>query len=167
MAWDNRVLTPADQPAWRALRLEALDAFPFAFLTTVEEQRTRAASEDRKFLANGNWRGLFSSADDLIGMAALIPFSATAARHRMQLGAVYISQPHWGSGAAQKLVDDVEAEAKRKGALQLELSVSSENPRAIRFYERNGFERVGVEPRAIIVDGRGVDDFAYVKFLDT
>ena len=46
MTFHLRVLTPADQPKWRALRLEALERNPAAFLTTAEEQRNRPASED-------------------------------------------------------------------------------------------------------------------------
>ncbi len=165
MSVDVRVLTPADQPRWRALRLEALERFPQAFLTTAEEQRHRAAADDRAQLAQGRWRGLFHG-DDLIGLGALIPMSYAAAAHRFEISGLYVSEAHWGTDAAQSFLDAVEAEARQKGALQLELSVAANNPRAIRFYERNGYERFGTQPRAILVDGAGQDDFFYVKMLD-
>lgn len=44
----------------------------------------------------------------------------------------------WGRGAATALLD----EAKRRSA-HLHLEVNQENPRAVRFYEREGFRRTG------------------------
>lgn len=165
MIVETRVLTPEDQPQWRQVRIEALERFPEAFLTTAEEQRTRAASDDRAQLAQGRWRGLFHEGK-LIGIGALIPMRYAAAAHRFEIGALYVSEVFWGTDAAQSFLDALEAEARQKGALQLELSVAASNPRAIRFYERSGFERFGTQPRAIFVDGEGQDDFFYVKMLD-
>lgn len=165
MITDTRILTPADQPEWRLVRLEALERFPEAFLTTAEEQRARPASDDRAQLAQGRWRGLFFDGK-LIGIGALIPMAYAAAAHRFEIGALYVSEPYWGTDAAQSFLDALEEEARQKGALQLELSVAASNPRAIRFYERNGFVRYGTQPRAILVDGQGQDDFCYVKMLD-
>jgi putative acetyltransferase len=44
----------------------------------------------------------------------------------------------WGRGAATVLLDD----AKRRST-HLHLEVNQENPRAVRFYEREGFRRAG------------------------
>ncbi len=165
MITETRVLTPADQPQWRRVRLEALKTFPQAFLTTADEQRRRAASDDRAQLAQGRWRGLFQG-DELIGIGALIPMIYAAAAHRFEIGALYVREPFWGTEAAQSFLTALEAEAQQKDVLQLELSVAANNPRAIRFYERNGYKRYGTQPRAILVDGEGQDDFFYVKMLD-
>lgn len=160
-----RKIGPSDQPAWRALRLEGLETEPLAFLTTASEQRARSADQDRELLSTGNWRGLFSGTD-LVAQAALIPMPRTAARHRMEIGAFYVTATARGTGAAAALIESLATEAQDCGALQLELSVAADNPRAIRFYERHGFERFGTQPRAIIADGRGYDDYFYVRFLD-
>ena len=165
MAFEMQILTPADQPEWRRLRLMALDRFPTAFITTAREQRARPSSEDRAALSQGHSRGLFLN-QEMIGIAALIPMSREACRHRMEIGAVFVVEDHWGTGAAQAFIEALEEEARRRNARQLELSVAADNPRAIRFYERNGFERYGVQPRAIMIDGQGLDDFFYVKMLD-
>lgn len=165
MTFAMRALTPADQPSWRALRLEALELFPHAFLTTADEQHRRPASDDRAQLAQGRWRGLMND-DELIGLAALLPMLHEAAAHRFEIGGFYVTEAYWGTDAAQSFMDRLENEAQEKGALQLELSVASNNPRAIRFYERNGFEKFGTQPRAMILDGTDMDDFFYVKMLD-
>lgn len=45
----------------------------------------------------------------------------------------------WGTGAARALLND----AKRAAATGLYLEVNQDNARAVRFYEREGFRRVG------------------------
>ena len=55
----------------------------------------------------------------------------------------YIDQAHQGAGVAHTLMDWTLAEARRRGADALYLTVFTENERARRFYERYGFEPVG------------------------
>lgn len=165
MTYAIRALTPEDHAIWRALRLEALETQPAAFLTTAEEQRARSAEDDRAMLAHGNFRGVFDGSA-LIGMAALIPMSKPATRHRMEIGAVYVQPTHQGGGAAGALMRAIIDEAGARGALQLELSVEIENARAMRFYEKLGFQRYGRQPRAAIQNGVAHDDAFYVLMLD-
>ena len=46
---------------------------------------------------------------------------------------------HWGSELGTMLLD----EAKRRSPAGIRLKVNTDNARAIRFYERNGFEHAG------------------------
>jgi GNAT superfamily N-acetyltransferase len=55
----------------------------------------------------------------------------------------YILKEHHGAGIAQVLMDWVLAEAERRGARRLYLTVYTDNHRARRFYDRYGFEAVG------------------------
>ncbi len=57
---------------------------------------------------------------------------------------IAISPELFGSGVASLLLD----EAKRRCASGLSLEVNADNPRALRFYEKSGFERrePGVNP---------------------
>ena len=55
------------------------------------------------------------------------------------LDQLVVSPDHWGSGLANALVN----EAKRLSPGGVTLSVNTDNSRAIRFYERNGFTHVG------------------------
>ncbi|WP_407049901.1 GNAT family N-acetyltransferase [Methyloraptor flagellatus] len=52
----------------------------------------------------------------------------------------------WGGGVADALL----AEARRLSPARLVLDVNKDNPRAVAFYERNGFRRIaeGVNPRS-------------------
>jgi putative acetyltransferase len=55
------------------------------------------------------------------------------------LDQLVVSPDHWGSELATRLVD----EAKRLSPDGITLLVNTDNARAIRFYERNGFLRAG------------------------
>ena len=52
-------------------------------------------------------------------------------------------KPWQGAGLAPAMMDWVIAEARRRGAEELYLSVFADNHRAQRFYARYGFEAVG------------------------
>ncbi len=47
-----------------------------------------------------------------------------------------------GSGAAKALMEDAEAEARRRGFSRMHLTVAVDNGRAIRFYEKLGWVKV-------------------------
>jgi putative acetyltransferase len=55
------------------------------------------------------------------------------------LDQLVVAPEHWGSGAADLLLE----EARRVSPKGITLLVNTDNVRAIRFYERNGFVHVG------------------------
>jgi putative acetyltransferase len=55
------------------------------------------------------------------------------------LDQLVVAPAHWGSGAADLLLE----EAKRVSPTRVTLLVNKDNVRAIRFYQRNGFEQAG------------------------
>ena len=73
----------------------------------------------------------------------------------IELRQLYVDAEHHGAGVARALTDWAIAEASRRGADELYLSVFVENHRARRFYERYGFEAVG---RYDFVVGTHVDE---------
>jgi ribosomal protein S18 acetylase RimI-like enzyme len=66
-----------------------------------------------------------------------------ADRPALLLDQLYILREHHGVGMAHGLMDWALAEAKRRGAEELYLTVFIENHRARRFYDRYGFAAVG------------------------
>lgn len=57
-------------------------------------------------------------------------------------------------------------QAKKNGFEQIELGVFADNPRAIHVYEKAGFQKVGIQPRAFkLQDGSYVDEIEMVKFF--
>lgn len=67
----------------------------------------------------------------------------TPAGPAIELRQFYVLKPWQGAGIASNLMDWVLAEAARRGATELFLSVFTENRRARRFYARYGLEEVG------------------------
>ena len=86
-------------------------------------------------------------------------------RHAMHL-VVAIRQDRVGRGHGRRLLEAVEGFARREGVSRLELTVQVENLRAIRLYERAGFEREGVQRRAVRLGDAWRDRYAYAKLID-
>lgn len=61
----------------------------------------------------------------------------------VQLHQIYVLERARSGGVGAALMTAVVAEAHARGAASLWLGVWSQNPRAVRFYERNGFTIVG------------------------
>jgi putative acetyltransferase len=59
-----------------------------------------------------------------------------------------VGSPYWGTQCAVELLAWAQAESQRRGCDRLIVDVNQDNPRAVRFYEREGFTRVheGVNP---------------------
>jgi putative acetyltransferase len=72
-------------------------------------------------------------ADALVGFVTI--------DHKGYLDQLVVSPAHWGSELGNALVDA----AKRLSPDQITLLVNSDNARAIRFYERNGFVQAGAD----------------------
>ena len=70
-----------------------------------------------------------------------LPFEAKGPT--IELKQFYVLKPWHGAGLAAQMMAWVLAEAKRRGASAIHLSVFTENVRAQRFYARYGFVEVG------------------------
>lgn len=162
---DLRPLTSQDAEAYEALYLEGVTNFPTAFLRTAEEVRATRSDEIARVLDSGKITGAFE-AGDLIGLAGLEPHNLTATQHRAMIGPFYVKPSHHGGGVAQALMDELVRRAGEMGVIQLELVVWSGNPRAQKFYARNGFVQTGVMPRSVRIGGEYHDDFFMVRALD-
>jgi diamine N-acetyltransferase len=65
------------------------------------------------------------------------------AENAIELQRIYLVQAAWGADVGEKLLRHCLKTAKAKGCGALWLGVWEQNERAIRFYEKQGFERVG------------------------
>lgn len=161
-----RPLGPGDLSEWRRIRAEGLRLFPDAFLTTLQEELVRTDVEVARSLEGRLVLGCFDG-DRLVGTAALDPVvEAAAAAHRVALNAFFVSPDHHGTGTGARLLRAALDRAIEDARLQVELFVAAHNKPAIRLYEKHGFVRHGLLPRAAQIDGRFVDDLYYVRQLD-
>lgn len=139
----------ADASAVHAMYRESFDAI-FGHLYSPENFEayisTQGPDAFARQLADPAYPFRLAERDgDLIGFAKLGPPSLPydpSGRVCIELRQLYLLDVAKGTGVADTLMDWVLAEARRRGAVELWLSVFSGNPRARRFYERWGFEEI-------------------------
>ena len=86
-------------------------------------------------------------------------------QHRCGFG-ISILQEYSGLGLGSQMVKAALAQAEENGFGQVELGVFSDNFRAIRLYEKFGFQKTGVCPRAFrLKDGTYRDEIQMVRML--
>ncbi len=107
--------------------------YPQAARMTDDDWRARASSEHLAF-----WLAMVG--DLPIGTAGL--FVDEELDGGMLVG-MWVVQRERGSGVAQALVEEVEAEAGRRGCRRFVLHVHAQNTRAQAFYRRLGFVAIG------------------------
>ena len=149
MSFSHRDATPADAAALDAIfdtsfceafahlyRQEDLEAFLSGFgIADWEAQLNDPAYAFRIADANGS----------SVGYVKLGPVSLPVepGAPALLLDQLYILKGYHGVGIAHALMDWALAEALRRGAEELYLTVYVDNHRARRFYDRYGFEAVG------------------------
>jgi ribosomal protein S18 acetylase RimI-like enzyme len=117
-------------------RAEDLDAF----LASSDPADWERQLRDRNFAVR-----IAEAAGTPVGYVKLGPLKIPVDRAStgLLIDQFYIDKAHQGAGVAQTLMEWTLAEAQRRGADALYLTVFTENARARRFYERYGFEPVG------------------------
>lgn len=111
-----------------------------AFLLNHNESNWQSELTDPRFAVR-----IVEQDGEAIGYAKLgppsLPFEVKGPS--VELRQLYVLKPWQGAGIAAIMMDWVIAEARRRGAEALYLSVFIDNHRAQRFYARYGFEAVG------------------------
>ncbi len=82
----------------------------------------------------GEWNG------ELIGY---LKVNIASDQSALELERIYVDQAYYGTGAGQALLTKVFELAREKCIPEIWLGVWEHNPRAIRFYEKNGFAPYG------------------------
>ena len=163
-----RILTSADAPAFRALRLRALQEHPEAFTSSFEEDARKplSATEQRIAGESGNvfW-GAFADGE-IRGIIGLTRDPRAKAQHTADIVAMYVAPELGRRGLARALLQAAIDYARSEGRLeQLVLTVTRTNEAAAKLYKSAGFVTFGLEPRAIKVDGAYFDKEHMVLFL--
>jgi len=158
-------VTPQDAARMRALRLEMLADSPLAFLETLAQAAARPHADFRRRVVQASSGGQLAqfvadpvrepAADRgtgrLVGHAGgtVLPEDPAAT----VVFAVYITPAHRGQGVLASLVDAVAEWSLSVGRRELMLEVVVGNDRAVRAYERLGFEDTGVRVPHPVVPG--------------
>jgi len=134
-----RRLRPADWPVLRAARLRALGDAPYAFGSTVAEEEQHP---ETWWLASAEHLAWFVSEEDgdVVGLVAGYPPEESECA---EIISMWVDAGHRGSGVAEQLLAEVLDWARGTGAEEVTLGVADGNGRALRFYQRAGFQLTG------------------------
>jgi RimJ/RimL family protein N-acetyltransferase len=140
-----RALQPSEWAILRDLRLESLVDSPAAFVSSAAAERDKPETEWRSRVAQSAvaFRG-----ERPVGVAGWVWHDGEAPV--AELVGMWVQPTERGGAAAVELLRFVQRAVLAGDRVRLELDVLPENARAVRFYERCGFEALGqhVDPRA-------------------
>ena len=165
-----RPVAISDAPALRALRFEALSNHPSAIAADPAQV---AAESDAQWgeritgYLTGDRVTVFvaETPAGLAGMAGVDRGHWPNTRHSTYIWGVYV-RPDWrGTGAAGALLQACEDWAQALGVTILKLGVAVTNIPAIRSYAKAGFTVYGVDPRALRLDGKYIDELLMAKVI--
>jgi RimJ/RimL family protein N-acetyltransferase len=159
---------PADLSVYKRLRDLGLSLHPDAFDADIESERARPPESFVGRLGLGDTLGgtflLGAWAQrELVGMIGLERQSLHKLRHSAELNSMMVHPEHVGKGVGSMLVQAAIVQARQAiGLEQIVLRVSTSSNKAIRLYERAGFQGCGVLPHAIKL----IDSPGHVRYFD-
>jgi len=157
-----RTLTADDAPEWWRLRLESLEGDPGAFSASLQDHRKLSLEDVQRRLGVGSEDAFVIGAfelDSLTGMAGFCREPGEKNRHKGRIWGVYLTPKLRGAGLGRRLVQSVIDGARAiDGLEQILLSVAATQTAAARLYRSLGFVRFGLEPRALKIGDRYIDE---------
>jgi ribosomal protein S18 acetylase RimI-like enzyme len=158
-AFTIRLLTLSDLPAYKALREQSLKDFPEAFTSDYAAERLRSVESfaqritQPEVFGNKLW-GAFDTSGQIVGSIGIETHARAQQKHIASLVGMFVSPSAQGQGIATKLVAYCAEFLRATGQFdQIILTVTASNIHVVRLYERAGFVRYGLLPRAICVSG--------------
>jgi len=159
-----KLLDPDDFEIFRRIRLEALRAVPEAFASSAADWEGLPDEEWRRRLTNNSVVVSFQGLEP-VGMMGLMRQQASKMAHRATIIMVYVHSSERGGGHAVAMLNLLLDHARALGIRQVELAVSAENPAAMRFYQREGFQQMGRIPGGFLHEGREIDEIVMARRL--
>jgi ribosomal protein S18 acetylase RimI-like enzyme len=157
-----RFLTPNDADEWWRLRLESLRGDPEAFGASSEEHMSISMDEVRRRLgadASDIFVGGAFEDGHLVAMVGFHREKGLKSRHKGRIWGVYVTPEKRATGLGRVVLEMVlQRGIAMDGVEQVLLSVTATQTAAIGLYRSLGFESFGLEPRALKIGDRYVDE---------
>jgi ribosomal protein S18 acetylase RimI-like enzyme len=151
-----RPLVQDDAQQYRLLRLASLRDFQFAHGPDYEEALAKDLDWHAQRLAKPeyHWFGAFDG-ETMAGAICLRMQEGRRLRHSASLNSLMVARSHQRAGIGRLLVAHLIGFARSLGTVrQLTLEVNESNVPARRLYDSFGFLQFGLEPDAILHEGR-------------
>ncbi len=168
-----RLLTAQDGPQYQALRLQALQTDPGAFLTTLESEQNRheVSFGDELDYAYApptfGFYGVFdteTAEQKLLGFCQVLPSYLPKQAHVAFLYSLYVDPLSRKKHVGSYLLNEILTKIKAKNIECLYLSYITGNEAAKHFYRKFGFHRCGIRPRSAKWQGEYQDEVEMVYF---
>ncbi|SHF59290.1 GNAT family N-acetyltransferase [Streptoalloteichus hindustanus] len=131
-----RVLTTADWPLWRDVRLAALGEAPHAFKSRLADWHSGGEARWRARFELPETHNIVALLDGrAVGMACGLLGDGGVC----ELRSVWVGPEARGRGVGGRLIVAVETWARQSGATSLKLAVFPDNEPAVALYRRSGF----------------------------
>lgn len=163
-----RRASPADAPAYRVLRLEALRDHPTAFSADYTTNLAKTDAAWAKQLQPNDETGVLYLAwhdDSLVGMTGLYRDPSPKTRHSGTIWGVYVQSAYRGRGLSTRLIAACLDWGRAHGITIAHIGVTTTNAPAIAAYLRSGFQVYGVQPRAIHYQNTYYDELLMYRLL--
>jgi ribosomal protein S18 acetylase RimI-like enzyme len=165
-----RKLTEHDAESLWKLRLFALETDPISFGEAPEELRKINVEEYASRLRAGEAGNFVFGAfegEAMIGMTGFYREAAVKRRHKGWIWGVFVAPSARGRGVGCALLAKVTETARALPRLRcLLLTVSTTQHAAIKVYQDAGFRSYGIEPGALMVGERLIDEHHMILEFD-
>lgn len=155
-----KLLSEKDIEIFWPLRLQALKDEPTSFGADYGESKALDLGEVAGRLAcNDDSFVIGAFCPDLIGFVGFVRQKGKKGRHQGTIWGLYL-EPDWRDQgiARQLMVASIMAAQELPDLEYLKLTVALPNKPAYKLYKSLGFEKYGVEPAALKVDGKDIDE---------
>ncbi|MBR0751817.1 GNAT family N-acetyltransferase [Bradyrhizobium jicamae] len=164
ISFEIRLLSTADAPMYRLIRLESLQQNPEAFSSSFERESQQPLAWFEERLTASDIFGAFGANGDLLGVAGFRAQEGLKTAHKATVWGMYVRGSARGTGIGRLLMETIIAHAEAR-VEQLQLEVVADNQAAIALYQSLGFAAFGHEVKALKYDGRYFDELLMVKFF--
>jgi len=148
-------LDPNDAPELHRLLLEAGEKEPLAFGHSSTDERI-GTDYLRHEIEDGKWVGAKQN-DTLFGCFCLKTRGDTQLRHKADLGSLYVRDDGRRKGAARMMLEHIVRHAP-PFVTMFRSFIESTNAPSLAYFRACGFQAVGVEDGARMLNGRPLDE---------
>lgn len=133
------------------------------FHLSVEEEEAFIEStnhSDKNFLLVG------TAGDQIVSVGSLQGMSRERISHRGEI-AISVRKDYWNQGIGTKMLMELIKRGKEEAHMTvIQLTVNSDNKRAIALYEKLGFEKIGLYKKYSRINGKYRDSYLMNLYLE-